>query len=53
MIRDHLTAFLGSQTLRAIEFDARWEVGLIFREPNAGSQNPPDLRRGLGPGASV
>jgi cardiolipin synthase A/B len=35
MVRDRRMAFLGSQSLRAIELDARREVGLIFREPKA------------------
>ena len=33
MIRDGDTAFVGSQSLRALELDARREVGLIFKEP--------------------
>jgi phosphatidylserine/phosphatidylglycerophosphate/cardiolipin synthase-like enzyme len=33
MVRDGRMAFVGSQSLRAIELDARREVGLIFREP--------------------
>jgi cardiolipin synthase len=33
MVRDGLVAFVGSQSLRAVELDARREVGLIFREP--------------------
>ncbi len=33
IIRDRRSAFLGSQSLRALELDARREVGLIFREP--------------------
>jgi cardiolipin synthase len=33
MIRDGDTAFVGSQSLRAMELDARREVGLIVKEP--------------------
>ena len=33
MIRDGETAFVGSQSLRALELDARREVGLIVKEP--------------------
>ena len=33
MIRDGDTAFVGSQSLRALELDARREVGLIARDP--------------------
>ena len=33
MIRDGDTAFVGSQSLRALELDARREVGLITRDP--------------------
>lgn len=33
MVRDGDTGFIGSQSLRALELDARREVGLIFREP--------------------
>jgi cardiolipin synthase A/B len=33
MIRDGDTAFVGSQSLRALELDARREVGLIFKDP--------------------
>ncbi len=33
IIRDGDTAFVGSQSLRALELDARREVGLITREP--------------------
>jgi len=33
MVRDGRLAFVGSQSLRAVELDARREVGLIFREP--------------------
>jgi phosphatidylserine/phosphatidylglycerophosphate/cardiolipin synthase-like enzyme len=32
MVRDGDTAFVGSQSLRALELDARREVGLIFKE---------------------
>jgi phosphatidylserine/phosphatidylglycerophosphate/cardiolipin synthase-like enzyme len=32
MIRDGDTAFVGSQSLRALELDGRREVGLITRE---------------------
>jgi phosphatidylserine/phosphatidylglycerophosphate/cardiolipin synthase-like enzyme len=33
MIRDGRVAFIGSQSLRAVELDARREVGVIFRSP--------------------
>lgn len=33
MVRDGRVAFVGSQSLRAVELDARREVGLIVREP--------------------
>jgi phosphatidylserine/phosphatidylglycerophosphate/cardiolipin synthase-like enzyme len=33
MVRDGDTAFVGSQSLRALELDGRREVGLITREP--------------------
>jgi cardiolipin synthase A/B len=33
MVRDGDTAFVGSQSLRALELDARRELGLIVREP--------------------
>ena len=33
IIRDREDAFLGSQSLRTVELDARREVGLIFNEP--------------------
>jgi phosphatidylserine/phosphatidylglycerophosphate/cardiolipin synthase-like enzyme len=33
MVRDGDTAFVGSQSLRALELDARREVGLIVKEP--------------------
>jgi phosphatidylserine/phosphatidylglycerophosphate/cardiolipin synthase-like enzyme len=33
MIRDGDTVFVGSQSLRALELDARREVGLIVRDP--------------------
>jgi phosphatidylserine/phosphatidylglycerophosphate/cardiolipin synthase-like enzyme len=35
MVRDGRTAFVGSQSLRSIELDARREVGLIFRDRKA------------------
>ena len=35
MVRDGNLAFLGSQSLRAIELDGRREVGLIFRDASA------------------
>jgi hypothetical protein len=35
IIRDGKHAFLGSQSLRALELDARREVGIIFRDPGA------------------
>lgn len=33
IIRDGVQAFVGSQSLRTIELDARREVGIIFRDP--------------------
>ena len=33
MVRDGDTAFVGSQSLRALELDGRREVGLIVKEP--------------------
>ena len=33
MVRDGDTAFVGSQSLRALELDARREIGLIAKEP--------------------
>jgi phosphatidylserine/phosphatidylglycerophosphate/cardiolipin synthase-like enzyme len=33
MIRDGDTVFIGSQSLRTLELDARREVGLIARDP--------------------
>jgi phosphatidylserine/phosphatidylglycerophosphate/cardiolipin synthase-like enzyme len=33
MVRDGETGFVGSQSLRALELDARREIGLIFRDP--------------------
>jgi cardiolipin synthase A/B len=33
MVRDGATGFIGSQSLRALELDARREIGLIFRDP--------------------
>jgi len=33
MVRDGDTAFVGSQSLRAMELDGRREVGLIVKEP--------------------
>jgi phosphatidylserine/phosphatidylglycerophosphate/cardiolipin synthase-like enzyme len=35
IIRDGSWAFVGSQSLRSLELDARREVGLIFRDPKA------------------
>ena len=35
MVRDGNLAFVGSQSLRAIELDGRREVGVIFRDANA------------------
>lgn len=35
IIRDRGQAFVGSQSLRTIELDARREVGIIFRDPHA------------------
>lgn len=35
MVRDGEVAFIGSQSLREPELDARREVGLIFRDPRA------------------
>ena len=33
IVRDHQQAFIGSQSLRKLELDARREVGIIFRDP--------------------
>ncbi len=33
IVRDGSWAFVGSQSLRALELDARREVGIIFRDP--------------------
>jgi phosphatidylserine/phosphatidylglycerophosphate/cardiolipin synthase-like enzyme len=33
MVRDGDTAFVGSQSLRALELDGRREVGLIVKDP--------------------
>ncbi len=33
MVRDGREAFIGSQSLRPLELDARREVGIIFRDP--------------------
>lgn len=38
MIRDGRQVFIGSQSLREIELDARREVGIIFRDPNIASR---------------
>jgi phosphatidylserine/phosphatidylglycerophosphate/cardiolipin synthase-like enzyme len=38
MVRDGDTAFVGSQSLRALELDARREVGLIVRDPKVVKQ---------------
>jgi cardiolipin synthase A/B len=35
IVRDGNAVFLGSQSLRELELDARREVGIIFREPSA------------------
>jgi phosphatidylserine/phosphatidylglycerophosphate/cardiolipin synthase-like enzyme len=35
IVRDGTWAFVGSQSLRAIELDARREVGIIFRDPKS------------------
>ncbi|MGH9446357.1 MAG: phospholipase D-like domain-containing protein [Terriglobia bacterium] len=35
IIRDGTAAFIGSQSLRALELDKRREVGVIFRDPKA------------------
>jgi phosphatidylserine/phosphatidylglycerophosphate/cardiolipin synthase-like enzyme len=35
IIRDGKAVFLGSQSLRELELDARREVGILFREPKA------------------
>jgi cardiolipin synthase A/B len=35
IVRDGRHAFIGSQSLRPLELDARREVGIIFRDPNA------------------
>ena len=38
MVRDSEAAFVGSQSLRALELDARREVGLIVRDPKVVKQ---------------
>ena len=48
MIRDGDTAFVGSQSLRALELDARREVGLIVKDPKVVKTLAGGLRRGLG-----
>lgn len=35
IVRDRSWAFVGSQSLRTVELDARREVGLMFRDPRA------------------
>ena len=35
IIRDGKQAFVGSQSLRSLELDARREIGIIFRDPKA------------------
>jgi cardiolipin synthase len=35
IVRDGAWAFVGSQSLRSLELDARREVGIIFRDPKA------------------
>jgi phosphatidylserine/phosphatidylglycerophosphate/cardiolipin synthase-like enzyme len=38
MVRDRIHAFIGSQSLREVELDARREVGIIFHEPKVVSR---------------
>jgi phosphatidylserine/phosphatidylglycerophosphate/cardiolipin synthase-like enzyme len=38
IVRDGTWAFVGSQSLRALELDARREVGIIFRDPKTVGQ---------------
>jgi phosphatidylserine/phosphatidylglycerophosphate/cardiolipin synthase-like enzyme len=38
IVRDGTWAFVGSQSLRALELDARREVGIIFRDPKSVSK---------------
>jgi hypothetical protein len=38
IVRDGQWAFVGSQSLRALELDSRREVGIIFRDPKAVAQ---------------
>ena len=38
IVRDGRQAFVGSQSLRTIELDARREIGIIFRDPKAVSR---------------
>jgi phosphatidylserine/phosphatidylglycerophosphate/cardiolipin synthase-like enzyme len=38
IVRDGTWAFVGSQSLRALELDSRREIGIIFRDPKAVSQ---------------
>ena len=48
MVRDGDTAFVGSQSLRALELDARREVGLIVRDAKVVKGMLERLRAGLG-----
>jgi cardiolipin synthase len=38
IVRDNRVAFIGSQSLRALELDERREAGIIFRDPKAVSR---------------
>jgi phosphatidylserine/phosphatidylglycerophosphate/cardiolipin synthase-like enzyme len=38
IVRDRSSAFVGSQSLRKLELDARREVGIIFRDPKVVAQ---------------
>ena len=48
IVRDGRYAFIGSQSLRQLELDARREVGIIFRDPTAGKAHRRHIPRRLG-----
>ena len=48
MVSDGDTAFVGSQSLRALELDARREIGLIVKEPKTVKQMARGVRGRLG-----
>ena len=49
VIRDGRAAFVGSQSLRKLELDARREVGVIVKDPKLVKEHDGGLRGGLGP----